>query len=425
MAVIGLFVLGMVLFAIFFPRGGRGSLASGAEGDGRFAWSDTLTNTSSSYAPLAPMDSRIGQFMNRFGLRGFQLAVVRNDSLLYAKGYGWADQEAGVKMDASHYMRIASVSKLVTAIAVMKLVEQGRLSLDSRVTGPGGILNDRDFLEAIGDGRLDSLTVDHLLQHTGGFSNRRGDPMFNLRDVMMQNRLQTPPTPREIAKIVFSRRLVATPGTHRHYSNFGYMLLSLVIEKVTGKSYWDYVNEEILGPAGVPVFFPATNYYSERHEGEVKYYAADDEIVEEFNLSGKMVPRAYGGNDYRALMGGGGWVATAPGLARLASAIDLNPGVPDILSPKSIALMTAIDPEDRLNVARGWAKIEKDGRWVRTGTLCSTHALVERFPNGEIWVLLTNSGVWRGPKFSSDMIRLVNDLRERYSSSLPKRNLFN
>lgn len=428
MAVIGLFILCIILFAILYPKDGQSPWSRitdlGDEDKGSVGWADTLTNRSSAYEPLASMDRRIEAFMQKYAIRGVQIAVTRNDSLLYTRGYGWADEEAGVRMDASHVMRIASVSKLVTAVAVMKLVEQGRLRLDSYVTGPKGILNDREFLDAIGDERLDSLTVDHLLLHLGGFSRRKGDPMFNIRDVVIEHRLSTPPTPRELARIVFSRKLAASPGVRRHYSNFGYMLLSLVIEKVSGKSYWDFVNEEVLRPAGVPTFFPATNYYEERGEKEVKYYAADDEIVEEFNGSDKMVPRAYGGNDYNALMGGGGWVASAAGLSRLVASIDLDPRVPDILSPASIKLMTALDPEDKLNVARGWAKIEKDGRWIRTGTLCSSHALIDRFPDGECWILLTNTGVWTGPRFSSDMQRLVNTLRATYSPLLPRRDLF-
>lgn len=427
-AVIGLFIFGMVLFAILYPRNGINPWSRitdlGEDESDSLIWADTLTNRSSAYAPLDPMAAQINGFMQRFGLRGVQIAVTRNDSLLFTQGYGWADEEKGVRMDASHVMRIASVSKLVTAVAVMKLVEQGRLSLNSLVTGPKGILNDKDILDAVGDHRLDSLTVDNLLQHTGGFSSRRGDPMFNVLDMVHENKLSQSPTPLEITKIVFGRKLAAAPGVRRHYSNFGYMLLSLVIEKVTGKSYWDFVNEEVLRPAGVPTFFAATNYYEDRGEKEVKYYAADDEIVEEFNGSDRMVPRAYGGNDYNALMGGGGWVTSAAGLSRLVSAIDLDSRVPDILTPKSIKLLTETDPEDKLNVARGWAKIEKDGRWIRTGTLCSSHALIERFPDGECWIILTNTGVWTGPKFSSDLRRLVDSLRARYSSKLPRRNLY-
>lgn len=423
---IALFVLGIILFAIFFPKDRiRGLVADVAsDSGGPVAWSDTLTNHSSACPALDGMGRDITAFMQRFNLAGMQIAIMRHDSLLFTQGYGMADREAGIEMDASHMMRIASVSKLVTAAAVMRLVEQGKLSLDSKVTGSDGILNDKDLVDAIADERLTDLTVDNLLQHMGGFSNRKGDPMFNIRDIVLENHLTSPPTPREIARIVFGRRLAAAPGVRRSYSNFGYMLLSLVIEKVSGKSYWDYVNEDVLRPAGAPAFQPATNYYDERGDSEVKYYAADDEIVEEYNGSDRMVPRAYGGNDYNALMGGGGWVASAAGLARLVASIDLDPGVTDIISARSVALLTETDPDEKVNLSRGWAKIDKGGKWIRTGTLSSSHALIDVFPDGQCWILLTNSGVWTGPRFSSDMQKLVNTLRQRYSKDLPARDLF-
>ncbi|MDE7109818.1 MAG: beta-lactamase family protein [Muribaculaceae bacterium] len=132
-------------------------------------WSDTLSNHSSEYAPLASMDSEISRFMQKWEMKGLSLAIVRNDSLIYAKGYGYADLETGEKMDASSVMRIASASKLVTAIGIMKLVEQRKVSLDSKIFGPEGILNDSSFTASIGDQRIRDITVDHLLQHKGGF----------------------------------------------------------------------------------------------------------------------------------------------------------------------------------------------------------------------------------------------------------------
>ncbi len=429
LAIYGFFILAFILLGFIYLktkdfRWDQPSYASAHRDRNGVAWYDTLTNASSAATALSAMDTEADRFMNKYGLRGLQIAVVRHDSLLFTRGFGWADQEAGVKMDASHVMRLASASKLITAVAIMKLVEQKRLSLDSKVTGPDGILNDPDILASIADSRLDSLTVDHLLLHLGGFSRSKGDPMFRGLDIIQENKLASPPTPKELTKIIFGRKLAATPGTRRHYSNFGYMLLSLVIEKVSGKSFWDFVNEEVMLPAGAPPVYPATNYYDQKGVSEVKYYAADDEIVEEFSGSGKMVSRAYGGNDYNALMGGGGLVASAAGMARLVAAIDRDPGVKDILSSSSISRLTETDSEDRLNLARGWAKVEKDGRWIRTGTLCSSHALIEKFPEGDCWILLTNSGVWTGSRFSHDLNRLLTSLRSRYSGSLPARNLW-
>lgn len=386
------------------------------------AWSDTLSNKASDIPALAQMDSEIERFRNKWEIKGISLAITRHDSLLYAKGFGWADEEAGAKMETSSMMRIASASKLVTATAIMKLVEQGRLRLDSKVFGEKGLLNDTAFTNAMRDRRMVDITVDDLLQHKGGFTLGAGDPMFNTADIMEVKHLKTPPTNPELVKIVLGRRLGFTPGSGRRYSNFGYMLLSLVIEKVTGMSYWDFVTKEILEPAGAYRFRPATNYYTERHPDETKYYGPDTVKVKEFNGSRRMVDRVYGGSNVNGLMGAGGWIATPSDLARLVASIDGDPGVKDILSPGSVAQMTYHDGEDKQT--RGWTDSDGKGKWTRTGTLGSTHVLIERFPDGECWVFSTNSGVWTGHNFSRDLARLVDRLRQRYGADLPKRNLW-
>lgn len=386
-------------------------------------WSDTLTNVSSAYAPLQAMDREIERFLDKWDIKGVSLAVTRNDSLLYAKGYGWADREEGRRMEATTIMRMASASKLVTAIAVMKLCEEGRLSLQSRVFGPEGILNDSSYTSAMCDPRMLDITVDHLLLHQGGFGRGAGDPMFTTREIMAAKRLDTPPTPEELIRIVLGRRIAFTPGAGRIYSNFGYMVLSMVIERITGRSYWEYVTDNILKPAGCHGFRPATNYYAERSEHETRYYGPDNEQVEEFNGSGRLVDRVYGGSDVRALKGGGGWCASAADIARLIASVDGCPVVDNILNPTSLNTLTAYGNDDH-KLARGWTESDGRGRWTRTGTLSSTHALVEHFPDGECWVILTNSGVWTGYHFSRELQRLVERFRSRYSTTLPTRNLF-
>ncbi len=393
-----------------------------AEEFSRVSWSDTLSNNMSDIPALRSMDSEIERFINKWEIKGISLAVTRHDSLLYAKGYGWADLNAGIPMDASSIMRMASVSKLVTAVGIMRLCEEGKLSLGTKVFGEEGILNDTAYTNSMRDLRMRDITVDHLLQHKGGFTLGAGDPMFNTKDIMAVKHLSTPPTNEELTKIVLGRRLGFTPGAGRRYSNFGYMLLSLVIEKVSGKSYWDFVREEVLEPAGAYQFRPATNYYADRHNREVRYYPPDNELVEEYNGSGNMVERVYGGSNVNGLLGAGGWVAPASDIARLVAAIDGEPGVKNILSQWGINTLTAYDEKD--NICRGWVEVRRDGRWTRTGTLSSTHALVERFPDGDCWVLLTNSGVWTGHNFSRDLERLVERLRNRYGGIMPTRNLW-
>ena len=88
------------------------------------------------------MDKRIENYMRQSALRGTSLAIMRNDSLVYAKGYGWADKELDISMEPSHILRVASVSKLLTATGIMMLQERGLVSLRDTVFGPRGILTD-------------------------------------------------------------------------------------------------------------------------------------------------------------------------------------------------------------------------------------------------------------------------------------------
>lgn len=386
-------------------------------------WNSMLTNTLSDAPGLDRMDKEIERFIGRWNIKGMSLAVTRNDSLIYAKGYGMADVGENREMTPQNIMRLASASKLVTAIAVMRLVEEGKLTLGSKVFGDNGILNDTTYTNAIKDPRLFDITVDHLLQHKGGFGLGAGDPMFNTKDIIAAKHLPGPPTNEELTRIVLGRKIAFTPGQGFRYSNFGYMLLSLVIERVTGRDYWKYVTEDVLQPAGCYGFRPATNYYEHRNENEVRYYGPDTVSVEEYNGSGRMVERVYGGSNVNGLVGAGGWCASASDLARLVAATDKYPHVCNILSNKSIDTLTAFAKDDR--VSRGWSEIDQHGKWRRTGTLSSTHTLIERFPDGECWVMITNSGVWTGHNFSHDMTQLVSNLRSRYSGIFPKRDLWN
>ena len=385
-------------------------------------WSDTLSNSASGIPVLAPMDADIERFMQKWNIRGMSLAVMRHDSLLYAKGLGWADKEKNEAMEANTTVRIASVSKLITAAAVMKLVEQGKIGLDDKVFGENGILSGEDYAAQLGDERMKDITVRNILCHEAGFTRRLGDPMFSTLYIMETEHLSTPPDARQLARIVLSRKLSYAPGAGHKYSNFGYMMLSLLIEKVSGKSYWDYVTEDVLHEAGCYGFKPATNYYADRYTHESKYYAPDDSVVYEYNGSGRQVNRVYGGSNVNGLMGAGGWVTSAADLARFIAAIDGNPHLPDIISRRSFEEMTRFDPEKK--VSFGWSGVDGTGKLTRTGTLSSTNAIVQCFPDGECWVMVTNTGAWTGFRFSRDMEKLIEVLRSRYSKDMPARDIF-
>ena len=384
---------------------------------------DTLTNSMSDSPQLEDMENKIKRYLLRWEINGAQIAVTRNDSLLYVKGFGWADMEKKQEMQPSNIMRLASVSKLLTAVGVMRLAEVGTLKLSDHVFGPKGILNDTAFTNAIKDQRYLDITVEQLLRHKAGFTTGAGDPMFSTRYIMMQNRLTTPPDNNTLMKILLKRRLGFTPGTAKRYSNVGYTLLSMIIEKKTRMSYEDYMRRFVFEPAGCYDFHIAGSYEKDCRRNEVKYYMhKGSEPVYEYNNSGRMVEKCYGENDIPNLKGAGAWCASAAELSRFVASIDLLPGVKDILSKKSVEFMTREMPDHDFSI--GWNFCPKGRPWIRTGSLSGTSALVLRYPDGECWILITNTSTWKGHGFSNDTMRLFERLRQENRDKFPKRNLF-
>lgn len=381
----------------------------------------TVTNQQSEIPELEGLDKKVRYYMRKWQFKGASLAITRNDSLVYAKGYGWADEENGVQMEPGHILRMASVSKLLTAVGIMVLQDQGMLSIKDTVFGPSGILNDSLFVGTIKDRNHHKITVEHLLRHQGGFHR---DPLFSSRDVKHQLQLEHAPEKEDFYRLVLSRRLRFMPGSWQNYSNFGYLLLSEIIEKVSGMPYEKFMTEKVLIPAGCYDMHIAGSYYKDKYENEVRYYTheGDGKFIEEYNDSGRIVERCYGGNNIPLLSGAGAWCGSPIEIARLVASIDGDPGVPDILSEEAIGQMT--EYFDNETYSLGWNDTNPDKGWSRSGTLSGTCALVKRFPDGECWILITNTSTWKGPgqaRYTNDLFR---QCRELYSDKLPTRNLF-
>ena len=233
----------------------------------RIYLNDTLKNEMSNFEELENMDKKVRSFMRQWHIKGASLSIMRNDSLLYAKGYGWADEQKEVEMSPRHILRMASVSKLITAVGIMVLQERDSLTIKDKVFGPEGILNDSLYSSLIKDKNYHKITVEHLLRHQGGFSR---DPLFSSRDVMTQLRLNHAPEKEDYYKVVLNRKLRFEPGTSQRYSNLGYLLLSDVIEKVSGMPYEKFIKEQVLAPAGCFDMHIAANYYEDRRDNEVR-----------------------------------------------------------------------------------------------------------------------------------------------------------
>lgn len=380
-----------------------------------------LTNDTSEFAELSGLDKKVRAYMRKWAIKGASLAISRNDSLLYAKGYGWADEEAGITMEPYHIMRMASVSKLITAVGIMVLQDRDSLNIKDPVFGPNGILRDLPAASLIKDKNYYKITVEHLLRHQGGFYR---DPLFSSRDVMHQLHLESPPTKEDYFGLVLSKQLRFAPGTWQKYSNFGYLLLSEIIEQVSGMPYEEFIRKEVLAPAGCYDMHIAGNYYKDKRDNEVRYYTheGDGKFIEEYNDSGKIVERCYGGNNIPLLSGAGAWCASPAEIARLVASIDGNEEVRDIISEASFNQM--IEYFDKETFSLGWNDTTPEKGWSRTGTLSGTSALVRHYPDGECWVMITNTSTYRGPGQTRYTEALFRECRQLYSNRLPKRNLF-
>jgi CubicO group peptidase (beta-lactamase class C family) len=387
-----------------------------------FRLNDTLTNEMSNIPDLLAMDKKVNAYLRKWHMKGASLAITRGDSLVYAKGYGWADEENGLEMSPRHILRMASVSKLITAAGVMVLHDRGELNIKDTVFGPSGILNDSTITALIKDKNYYKITVEHLMRHQGGF---RRDPLFSSRDVMNQLHLDHAPEAEDFYRVVLNRRLKFAPGSWQSYSNFGYLLLSKIIEKVSGMPYEEFIRTEVLAPAGCYDMHIAGTYYEDRKDNEVRYYTheGDGKYIEEYNNSNVMVERCYGGNNIPMLSGAGAWCGSPAEIARFVASIDGRPEVPDIITKESVELMTGYYDRDTFSL--GWNDTHPDKGWSRSGTLSGTTALVKLFPDGECWVFISNTSTWKGPRQANYTDALFRSLRQSYSSKLPQRDMFN
>ncbi len=354
-----------------------------------------ITNSMSNLEQTKAFDKEMERFLRRWELKGATFALMRNDSLIYAKGYGYATDNA--KSEVKNIFRIASASKLITATAIMKLVEQGELSLDSQVFGDEGILCDSIFLD-LHKPNLKQITVEHLLRHTAGFSSPHGDPAFSNYTIARIIDKPLPLTLDDMVLYATQNNLRHQPGTSYDYSNLGYLILTKIIEKSTGLEYEKYLQDSILAPAGCYDMHIGRNFNKNRRPNEVKYYEVKEaELVEAYDGSGHLTMKSNGGNNVTLLSGAGGWVASSVELLRFVAAINGDPSKPDILAPETVELMTEGTSQNR---PIGWASIHGD-EWLRSGSMSGTSALIKQQKNGYTWVFISNYSAWIGPRLSS------------------------
>ena len=211
--------------------------------------------------------------MSKWSLPGGQLAIARDNRLVYNRGFGHASTEDDQVVAPEMTFRIASNSKPITAVAILQLVQAGKLALDTPVFP---LLALEGPANAPRDPRLDTITIEQLLVHSGGWNSDAGvDPQYVPWTMMASLTLdaEVPAEAETIIRYVLSQPLDFDPGTASAYSNFGFNVLGRVIEHVSGQPYEDYVVEHVLTPAGITTMAIGGTTLDERIPGEVRYYS--------------------------------------------------------------------------------------------------------------------------------------------------------
>lgn len=380
-----------------------------------------LSNDLSNLEALAHVDTAMHQFLRRQGIVGASVGIVKDGQLIYAKGFGHTDEDTQLVVEPYHQFRIGSVSKLITATAVMKLYEEGKLKLDDKVFGKEGILKGGIY-NKIKDKKIYNIEVRHLLNHTSGWSKRTyGDPLFIPHKIVEEMGGPAPPSLDTVIEFILSKPMPYRPGTYYDYSNFGYCLLGKVIEAASGKGYEGYVKKEILSPLGINNMYLAKNLPTDRMENEVAYYDfSHNNMREAMDNSREMVSTTYSFN-IEALGAAGGWLATPTDLLKFMVAIDGFKSTPDILSNES--LLTMIKPGHGSNRPYGWGGITPDGTWWRTGTLAGTAAIMKRLDNGISWVVLANT-TNRSSRYFNGKINYIMHQSLARMQDWPEQDLF-
>jgi CubicO group peptidase (beta-lactamase class C family) len=268
---------------------------------------------------LDGLDEAMSVFMRRFAVRSGSLAVARRGVIVFNRAYTFAEPGYTVAQPTSRF-RLASLSKAFTAALIYELVQAGLVSLDSCAFPLLGL--DHPALPSQQpDPRLKNITVQHLLEHRAGWDAKVGnfDPIFSMRDIARRLGLRVGPSRWDIARFMIGEPLQFAPGAEECYSNFGYLMLGLVAEKVARPDFFGLMKQRVTDPLGIENVFAARTHREQRLAEEVVYDQLGTGLTPEFPERDVLMPLPYGGEGWltESMIPGGGLVATSSAVVRM------------------------------------------------------------------------------------------------------------
>lgn len=324
------------------------------------------------------LDNKIQAVMKNYSIPGASIAIVKDGKLVYAKGYGYGNKEKKEIASATSLYRVASISKPITAVAIMKLREDTDLRLNQKVLGPGTMLG-TGYGKQPYSNREKQINIRHLLEHRAGGNawdnNKDPNPASGPEDTWGAPMFQQINLNRKelIGWVLDDRNPSDDVNSVFAYSNFGYCLLGRVIAKKSGMTYQAYVRNNVLAPCGIKDMYIGAKEKSNRRYKEVVYYG-----------SATRDPYAL---KPRRMDSHGGWIASAVDLMRFAVRVDGDPIKKDILTKESIEKMLT-NSAGGSNYAKGWDInncLMKHG-----GRMTGTRARLKLKENGIYFVYLVN-----------------------------------
>lgn len=306
------------------------------------------------------LDDMVYNFMEKYSIPGMSVSVAYNEKLVFARGYGYADRENHERMESHYMLRLASCSKPFTSMCIMRLLDEGKISLEDKPFAPNGVLYNQfpNHKEA-----FEQMTIRNFLEHTSGIANNPFDPMFDNSVTTQLSNTET------IEYVVQNFTPNYSPGGKHQYSNFGYCVLGRIIEAITGKTYEEYLKKAVLNPAGVKNIRVGSTGRSNRFENESVYYSQSGDGYN---------------NNMKRLDSCGGLIASTPDLMKLACKLDALSGIPDIF-PKYILDLMQTPSVANTKYALGWRVGHSlyPGAAYHSGNLSGTATMWCRNYNGD------------------------------------------
>jgi len=281
---------------------------------------------------------------------------------VFSRAYTWDSPDVEA-IQPNALFRIASMSKPITSVAIHQLIERGLLSYDTRVVD---VLDLQPPPGTQVDPRLADVTVDNLLYHTGGWDRDQSfDPMFADALIAASLGVDLPIGKRDIATYMTGQPLQFDPGSRYAYSNYGYCLLGLIIEEITGRDYSEWVAENVFQPIGVSRPRRGHTAIHERAPQEVRYYGSAGDDPYRWNIEN--------------MDAHGGWILSAPDYARFMSALFDDFDASPLLSRQSLENMVEVNSSTSEVYGRGWTVVsgpegvEYGHQGSLPGTLTTAH----------------------------------------------------